>query len=381
VDDGKIRADIDREIAGRLVLEECQREVTQEVGVESQKEFTMGDSLGLDQLALADLRNFSQQEFTMGDSLEINGNSSFQISDLNFPEYMACAQPDYMACIEPETVKVETEIESESQYVFDVHEQDSLWGDDETMFYSTNDYDYNADALSAFSYPLVSKIPHQKALEIFGDGYGEYMEALGQATQSKQDPFESCLQLDDDVTVLTELNLDINWTLPQSSIQPTHGDSPDLSPERIESPSQTLFTHDQSQYLDIKITTTVGPTPDLEFREITWETPNEFLAMSIILGSPEDSFCSPGESDSEESLDSPEPIERDLLGLGVASIWDKALEKGHGVWGSIKQNITSYDTKPLLPEFDLFKTGYNGQTSNFESGIEAMQVQDQLVKS
>jgi hypothetical protein len=209
------------------------------------------------------------------------------------------------------------------------------------VYYSTNDYDYNADALSAFSYGLTSKIPQQEALEIADDGYGEYMEALSQATQSKQDPFESCLQLNDDVTVMTELNLDINWTLPQSSIEPHHSDSPYLSPEKIESPPQTLCTHDQSQYLDIKITTTVGPTPDLEFREITWETPNKILAMSIILGSPEESFCSPGESDSEESLDSLEPIECDLLGLGVASIWDKALEKGHGVWGSIKQNIAS----------------------------------------
>jgi hypothetical protein len=40
--DEKIRADIDREITGRLIFDECQREVVQEVAVESQKEFTMG---------------------------------------------------------------------------------------------------------------------------------------------------------------------------------------------------------------------------------------------------------------------------------------------------------------------------------------------------
>jgi hypothetical protein len=113
-----------------LVLEECQREVAREVAVESQKEFTVGDSLGLEQLALAELRNFRQQEFTMGDALGLNGNSLFEILDFNFPGPMACDQPEYMACIQPETVMLETEIESKSEYVFDVHEQDSLWGDD-----------------------------------------------------------------------------------------------------------------------------------------------------------------------------------------------------------------------------------------------------------
>jgi hypothetical protein len=38
------------------------------------------------------------------------------------------------------------------------------------MFYSTNDYDYNADTLSAFSYGLISKTTHQEALEIADDG-------------------------------------------------------------------------------------------------------------------------------------------------------------------------------------------------------------------
>jgi hypothetical protein len=123
VEDGKIRADIDRNIAGRLVFEECQREVAQEVGVESQKEFTMGDSLGLDQLALAELSTFSQQDFTTGDVFGLSENSSFEILDLNFPGPMACPQPEYMACVHPENVKPETDIESE--YVFDVHEQDS----------------------------------------------------------------------------------------------------------------------------------------------------------------------------------------------------------------------------------------------------------------
>lgn len=166
------------------------------------------------------------------------------------------------------------------------------------------------------------------------------MEALGQATQSKQDLFQSCLQLDDDDTAMTELYLDVNWTLPQSSIEVTHSESLYLTQERIDSQPQTSYTHHQSQILDIKITTTGGPTSDLELQKITWETPKKILAVSIDLGSPENPLCSPGVSDSEESLDSPEPIKCDLLGLGVASIWDKALEKGHGVWGSIKQNIT-----------------------------------------
>ena len=55
--DEKIRADIDREIAGRLLLDECQRGDVGEVAGESQKEFTMGDALGLDQFALAELRD------------------------------------------------------------------------------------------------------------------------------------------------------------------------------------------------------------------------------------------------------------------------------------------------------------------------------------
>ena len=130
------------------------------------------------------------------------------------------------------------------------------------------------------------------------------MKALGQVTRPIQDPFESCLQLDDDETVMTEIKLLLDST-PPHCMEESHSESPYLTPFRIDTPPQTQTTHHQTEYLDTQTTTTSFPTPDIEFREITCQTPNKILSMSIILSTPADSYCSPGESNSKETVASP----------------------------------------------------------------------------